>query len=57
MKHNPIRLKCTCQSEYQDQKYGASIRVGTPSNKSRKSGTLSAANCTVCGKTHNYNGG
>ena len=56
MRHDPIRVRCSCQSEYQDKKYGNGVRVGTPQNKSRKSGGLSAVNCTVCGRVHNYNG-
>lgn len=57
MRHDPIRVKCTCTSPFQDSKYGQGMRVGTPINNSRKSGSnLSKAGCTVCGKDVAYAG-
>jgi hypothetical protein len=39
---------CTCESQYQDQKYGKGVRV---MNKKVKQGVSSGFCCTVCGKT------
>jgi len=36
-------IKCNCDSEYQDKKYGKGMRVG---NKTMKN----VARCTVCNK-------
>ena len=51
---NTIKLSCTCEHKYQDEKYGRGIRlhnvtlrVGTV--KKEIEGKPSAARCTVCG--------
>ena len=46
-----IKKRCTCKSEYQDEKYGKGIRVH---NKTGISGVRSVGQsgwrCTVCGR-------
>lgn len=39
------KLKCVCQSTYQDQKYGNNVRLCNKVNKSEN-----LYRCTVCGK-------
>lgn len=45
-KHGTIKVRCTCEHEFQDSRYGKGIRIANL----RKAGTESS--CTVCGKTH-----
>jgi len=39
------KLKCSCEHEWQDQKYGKQIRLCNKVNKSEN-----LYRCTVCGK-------
>ena len=39
-------LKCTCDSLYQDKKYGKKVRI----HNEAKDGNDTAWTCTVCGK-------
>jgi len=51
---NTVKIPCTCESAYQDAKYGKGIRVH---NSTMREGTLkkelaakiTSARCTVCG--------
>ena len=43
-KYGTIIKVCTCDSEYQDKRYGTNRRVHNLCNKGEK------ARCTVCGK-------
>jgi len=38
-------IKCECQHQYQDEKYGKAVRVHNESKDGKKN------TCTVCGKT------
>jgi hypothetical protein len=51
---NTIKLSCTCKSAFQDERYGAGIRIHNVTLKggtTRKEieGKPQAARCTVCG--------
>ena len=37
-------VKCTCEHEFQDKKYGYKMRMANPTEK--------GCRCTVCGKDH-----
>ena len=41
-------IKCTCKSEYQDEKYGKNIRLANLKGDIKN--TDGKAHCTVCGK-------
>ena len=42
-------LKCDCNNEYQDNKYGLNMRVFTPMKKG-----LGKCRCTICGKINTF---
>ncbi len=44
---NKMIQKCTCKSDYQDQKHGAQMRVFNPLKKGVK-GNDQKHRCTVC---------
>ena len=43
---NPRIKKCTCQHDFQSERYGSNMRVHTPTEKGKW-------RCTVCGKENN----
>lgn len=43
------QIKCTCQNEYQDKKYGFMQRVANRIDKARN-----AFRCTVCNREHSF---
>ena len=40
---------CTCEHEYQDEKYGKGMRVHTPAKNKSDKGRIEPR-CTVCGR-------
>lgn len=49
-----IKIPCTCEHAYQDEKYGKGIRVHnvcmqTDTTKKVQTGKVMAARCTACG--------
>lgn len=39
------KIKCSCENEFQDSKYGNKVRIATPIKK----GETIKGKCTVCG--------
>lgn len=52
MKHSRLLVKCKCESEFQDKRYGKGVRLSTPVNKTRQLGKLQSVRCTVCNSQH-----
>lgn len=52
MKNKTIVRPCTCESEFQDQRYGKGKRLMNPTMKMKLAGTQQLFRCTVCGKEH-----
>lgn len=50
MKEGTIKQQCVCPNTYQDQKYGAQIRVMNSTRKEENK--RQQFRCTVCGRMH-----
>ena len=45
-----MKVPCTCQHEFQDQRYGRGVRIANPVKTDPKQPKM--GRCTVCGSEH-----